>query len=382
MSARPRRIGIVTPGFSAHEGDWCIPAVLDLVRSLAREDDVRVFALRYPHTREPYMVFGARVRPFGAAQRRGLRRLPLYARVLSALAEEARSRPFDVLHAFWADEPGALTVLAARRMDAPAVVSVMGGELAALRDLGYGGQQSPVDRRLTASALRLARRVTVGSVWLKECELPRRPAVHWRVLPLGVDTSRFTPDGVGAPARALPGRPRLLHVASLTPVKDQAMLLRAFAALSPRAPEAHLSIAGDGPLRGTLQSLASELGVAARVSFLGAVCHDALPDLYRQADAFVLSSRFESEAMVVLEAAASGCPIVATRVGVVPELREGARTVAPGDDQGLATALAEVLADEPTRRGMGAAALRIARERFGLEPAVARFRSLYDELSS
>ena len=379
--SRPRRIGIVTPGFSASEADWCIPAVLDLVRSLAREDDVRVFPLRYPHTRTPYTVFGARVSPLGAAQRRGLWRVPLYLRALSALSAEAVARPFDVLHALWADEPGALAVLAGRRLDVPVVVSILGGELAHLPDIGYGGQRGLVDRRLTASALHLAQRVTVGSRGLRERELLRRPALQWRVLPLGVDTARFAPGPAAPPASRLPGNPRVLNVASLLPVKDHATLLGAFALLLRRVPGAHLSIAGDGPLRDRLLAQALELGIAGRVSFLGAVPHDALPDLYRQAEVFVLSSRSESQGMAVLEAAASGCPTVGTAVGVVPELEDGARVVPTADPEALAAALSEVLGDEEARRRMGGAALRIARERFSLETTVAGFRALYDELS-
>jgi len=85
--------------------------------------------------------------------------------------------------------------------------------------------------------------------------------------------------------------------------------------------------------------------------------------------------------MVVLEAAASGCPTVGTAVGVVPELEDGARVVAPADPEALAAALSEVLGDEEARHRMGSAALRIARERFSLETTVAGFRALYDELS-
>jgi glycosyltransferase involved in cell wall biosynthesis len=378
--SRPRRIGIVTPGFSASESDWCIPALLDLVRTLAREDDVRVFPLRYPHTRAPYTVFGARVSPLGAAQRRGLWRVPLYLRALSTLSAEAAARPFDVLHALWADEPGALAVLAGRQLNVPVVVSILGGELCHLPDIGYGGQRGLVDRRLTASALHLAQRVTVGSRGFRERELLRRPTLQWRVLPLGVDTTRFSPGPPAPSAPPLRGNPRLLQVASLLPVKDQATLLRAFALLVRRMPSAHLSIAGDGPLRDRLSAQALELGIAERVSFLGAVPHDELPDLYRQADVFVLSSRFESQGMAVLEAAASGCPTVGTAVGVVPELEGGARVVAPANAEALAAALVEVLGDEETRRRMGGAALRIAREKFSLETTVAGFRALYDEL--
>jgi len=81
-------------------------------------------------------------------------------------------------------------------------------------------------------------------------------------------------------------------------------MLRAFALLARAYPGARLEIAGDGPRRASLASLAGELGVASRVRFLGAVPHHELPAVYARAELCVLSSRFESQGMVVLEAAA------------------------------------------------------------------------------
>lgn len=381
MSRRPRRIGILAPGFSASEADWCIPALLDLVRVLAREDDVRVFTLRYPASRQPYTVHGARVFPFGAGQRRGLHRLPLYFRALSAVVEEARSRPFDVLHGLWADEPGFLAAAAGRKTRTPSVVSILGGELVSLPDLGYGGQRSLVDSRLSGAAIRIADRVTVGSSFVKERELRRRPALAWRVMPLGVDTTRFAPGPVAPSAGRLPGPPRLLNVASLTPVKDQATLLSSFALVAARLPEARLSIAGEGPLRAGLEARAAALRITDRVSFLGAVPHGDLPELYRRADLFVLSSRFESQGMAVLEAAACGCPVVGTAVGILPQLQAQPRAVAPGDPAGLAAEILRLLEDDAERRRGAAAALRTVRGELDVEVTVARLRALYDEVS-
>src|SRR5262249_60380354 len=87
------RVGLVTPGFSASARDWCIPAQLDLVRALAAGDDVRVFAVRYPHERRTYDVYGAEVRAFGGAQRRGLHRPLLWARALAGPLSAHRPRP-------------------------------------------------------------------------------------------------------------------------------------------------------------------------------------------------------------------------------------------------------------------------------------------------
>jgi glycosyltransferase involved in cell wall biosynthesis len=381
VTQRPRRIGILTPGFSASESDWCIPALLSLVRALAREDDVRLYTLRYPHARERYWVEGVRVLPFGAGQRRGLRRLPLYRRVLSAVAAEAEAEPFDVLHAFWAHEPGYLATRVGRRLGVPTVVSILGGELVDMPEIAYGGQRSIPDRWLTNAALQAADRVTVGSSFLQAEVAVDWPRLACRVLPLGVDTTRFSPGPVAESAPRLPGRLRILHVGSLVPVKDHATLLRAFARVSQRQPEAQLSIVGDGPLRGRLEALVVELGISGLVSFLGTVPHGDLPDLYRQADLLVLSSRFESQAMVVLEAAACGVPSVGAAVGSLPELQDGSRAVPPGNPEALAMALQELLADSDARRSMGARALAKVHERFSLDVAVSRLRALYDELA-
>jgi glycosyltransferase involved in cell wall biosynthesis len=355
--ARRLRLGLITPGFSASEADWCIPAQLDLVRALATRHDVRVIALRYPHTRRPYLVHGARVTPLGAAQRRGLGRLAMLLRALVTLRREHRRRPFDVLHALWAHEPGALATWAAGALGVPAVVSVLGGELVDLPPVDYGGQRARLNRRLIAFALRRAARVTVGSRVLRRvAESAGRWDARWSEWPLGVETARFHAGGARDAERerarrgsglALDGDPALLHVGSLVPVKDQATLLRAFARLRAERPRARLHVVGDGPLRARLEDLAAELRVADDVTFHGALTHDILPVLDRQADVFVLSSLFESQCLALLEAVACGCPVAGTAVGALPEIAPAACTAPPGDAPALAAAIACALGTRP-----------------------------------
>ncbi len=134
------RIGLITPGFSADENDWCIPALLDLVRELSSRHDVYVLTLRYPHERRRYQVYGATVHALGGATAAGFRRLPLMTRAIAALGRAHRQAPFEVLHGLWADEPGFLAVRAGRLLGVPAVVSLLGGEMVAFPEIGYGGQ--------------------------------------------------------------------------------------------------------------------------------------------------------------------------------------------------------------------------------------------------
>lgn len=319
------KIGIVVPGFSASESDWCIPALLSLVRDLGKDHRVRVFALRYPHRRARYPIYSSTVEAFGGAGARGLARLPLLMRAIAAIRREHARESFDVLHAFWADEPGFVAVRAARALGVASIVTLLGGELVSLPEIGYGGRRSRLNRIFAARALSGASRVTAGSTTLASLA---RPRAEPSILPIGVDLDRFSP-GEGSPS-LLAGTPRLLHVASLVPVKDQRTLLRAFAGVSRVLPDAALNVVGSGPLAAELRSLSRELGIEGRVVFHGAVPHHELPAYYRSAELAVMSSLHEGQEWVTQEAAACGRTTVGTRVGVVADLVPATIAVPPG----------------------------------------------------
>lgn len=382
--AAPRRlrIGIVVPGFSASERDWCVPALLDLVRVLSAHVDLRVLALRYPPGPCTYSVHGVEVRALGAEQARGpWARALLFVRALRALQRAQRQRPFDIVHALWAHEPGALGALAGASTGTPVVVSVLGGELVHLRDIAYGGRASTLNSRLIAFALRRAARVTVGSERLRLLAIERgRWDRRWCVWPLGVDTGRFCPGSRGDGAPVLDGAPIFLSVAALSPVKDPETLLRAFARVRAQRPRARLHVVGEGPLRAHVTALAQELGVGDALRLHGACSHDRLVDFYRQADALVVSSRFESQSMVVLEAAACGCPSVGTQVGLLPELFPDS-LAAPRDAPALAERLAAVPAGRAAAAHGAELAARAARQ-YGLERCLKELLALYGDLAA
>lgn len=375
------RVGLLVPGFSAGPDDWCIPALRNLVGQLAADVDLHVFALRYPLRPARYEVFGARVTALGGGDARGLGSVGLWRLTASALVAEHRDRPFDVLHAFWAGEPGFVASLIGRALRIPTVVTVAGGELARLRDIGYGGLLRRAERVKTRLALRLARVVTAGSSLGLAAASPwlgARSRSRVRRIPLGVDLAMFAPaeHGTNGPAR-------LLHVASLSRVKDQATLLFAAALLRERRYSFQLDIAGSGPLLGELHSLARRLTLDSVVRWRGEIVHHELPGEYQSADVFVLSSRHEAQSMVALEAAASGVPVVGTRVGVLPELAPAAaRVAAVGDAAGLADGIAHLLQDEAGRVRSGQVAREIAVAEYGLASCAERYHNLYMEAAA
>jgi glycosyltransferase involved in cell wall biosynthesis len=177
-----------------------------------------------------------------------------------------------------------------------------------------------------------------------------------RYVPNGIDLARFAND---VPRRGS-AEPVIGTVAALREEKNIARLLRAFATL----PSGRLVIVGDGPERPALEALAGALGVSERVEFAGH--HRDTAAFYARFDIFALSSDTEQMPLSVIEAMASGLPVVSTDVGDVRLMLAEANlpAVTRLDDATLATALGTLLADPEARRRIGLANLAKARRDF------------------
>jgi glycosyltransferase involved in cell wall biosynthesis len=171
-------------------------------------------------------------------------------------------------------------------------------------------------------------------------------------------------------------------VARLAPVKAHDVFLRAASRLKDRMPEAHFLVVGDGELRASLETLASDVGLGGRLRFLG--WRSDVERIYADLDLVVLSSRNEGSPVALIEAMASGRNVVATAVGGVPDVvrhRETGLLVEPDNPEVLAQAMEELLRADPAERAaMARAAREDAFERFGLARLLADVDRLYTEL--
>jgi glycosyltransferase involved in cell wall biosynthesis len=174
-----------------------------------------------------------------------------------------------------------------------------------------------------------------------------------------------------------PDVPLLLAVGRLIEQKDHATLLRAFALVHARRPEARLAILGSGPLEHATRTLARDLGLEAAVVLPG---RTAPRHWLERADVFVHTSQWEGFGIVLLEAMLASLPIVATRVSAVPEVVVDGVTgllVEAGDAPALAATVETLLAEPGRARLLGEAGHRRAREDFSVAAMAERTRAVY-----
>ena len=203
-------------------------------------------------------------------------------------------------------------------------------------------------------------------------------------IPNAVDPGLFKPQP--STFRADHGIPpdafTAVYAARFQAFKNHDMLLRAFATVHKTLPEARLVLAGEGPLRARCEALAAELGIAARVLFLGEVSYSALPAILAAADLAVVSSDYESFCFFAIEAMSTAIPVLTTDCGWVPRLvADGAGIVTPvGDPAPFAEAWLRLAADAPLRRTLGATARDLVLARHTWAASAQKLLSLYRSL--
>lgn len=370
------KIGLIAPGgFDRSGEERVVPVFLWLVERLARDHEVHVYTLYQYSQPAEYTLLGARIHNIGYSrpQQKGVRQI---RHVLPALRRENRRGRFDVLHGLWANESGLIAGVAGRLWGIPSVVSVLGGELVALPEIGYGAQQRFQSRLIVGTALRLARTVTAASRFILRQLHAYRPDA--RLIPLGVDTSRFAPSETAPPAPPW----RLLHIASLNRVKDQPTLLRAFQAIHAAEPGTRLDVIGEDTLDGEIQRLARDLEIVSAVAFHGFRTSASVAEFLRRSHLLLHSSRHEAGEMVTLEASACGVPAVGTAVGHIADLAPDAAVSVPvGDHAALAWAALALLRDEASRQALGQRALAFVRAH-DADWTAAQFEILYAGLAN
>jgi glycosyltransferase involved in cell wall biosynthesis len=234
----------------------------------------------------------------------------------------------------------------------PVVVNYRGGEAPA-----FLARSAAVVR---ASMARAAALVVPSGFLVEVFAAHRMPA---QTVPNIVDRARFRPAAPADPDAAAGDDERILVARNLEPIYDIATALRAYARLRRERPQARLVVAGSGPEGDALRALAAGLGVADGVEFTGRIGRDEMAARLRASRVALNPSRVDNMPNSVLEALASGVPVVSTRVGGVGHIVEDGRSallVPAGDDVAMAQALQRVLEDPALARRLREAGLAAA----------------------
>lgn len=292
------------------------------------------------------------------------------------LAQFIRREGFDVVHShdLWAN---LMAVPAARLARAPVIISSQ-------RNLAHLSWYTPFRKRVMRRIHLLATCVIANSGAAKQLLVKdfRIPAGRVHVLHNAVDFEQFA-DCQGDRQKLYPGlKPGarlVIHLANMNTIaKGHAVLIEAARAVCAAIPDAKFILVGDGPLRPNLEERVREVGLHDHFLFLGR--REDVREILSCGDLFVFSSLAEGLPNAVLEAAAAGLPLVATRAGGIPEIIEDGVSgllVPPNDPQALAEAVLCVLTNPGLAARLARAGQEQARSQFGFDRLLGELEPLY-----
>lgn len=283
---------------------------------------------------------------------------------------------FDVMHAFFSVPCGFMATLLSLRYRVPYIVSLRGADVP-----GYSERFTwiyvflrPIIRCIWSRAAR----VVSNSAGLRALALRTNAKQEIGMIPNGIDTAQFKYD----PNREVDGIFRVLCVSRITPRKGIRYLIEGFDMLRKKNPsKMELWIIGEGDELPQLRELVQSLGLHSSVKFFGRVEHDKLPSFYGLADVFVLPSLNEGMSNTMLEALASGLPIVATVTGGTEELViDGGNGlyIEKQSSADIALKLERVLLDPELRKRMGVES-RSRAEKMSWESVAKQYAEIYQK---
>ncbi len=398
----PLDLLFLTQTYPRFEGDVAGPFIRDLARGLVRGGDrvtvltphaegvpaswddggVEVVSFRYAPERHEVLGYGRSLEADETVKAGAAFAAPLYALAArAAVRRQLAGRRYDLVHAHWIVPNG--VVAAAAEPQVPFAIGLHGSDVFLAEKKGV--------RSFARWALSRARLLTGCSPELVErVRALGFPEERSRVIPYGVDVAAFTPaperrslwrQRLGIPDAA----PLLLGVGRMATKKGFQVLMEILPSLLGGNPELRVVLAGGGDLLDRFREAARPWG--AQVHFPGPVLRDTLPDLYRAADLFVLPAVHDGRGNVdglpnvILEAMASGLPVVASGISGIPLAVEDGRTgrlVPERDPEALLAALRELLADPARMRGMGESGRRKAEAALTWDAVAARYREGYE----
>ena len=252
--------------------------------------------------------------------------------------------------------------------------------------------KAPINKMMNAYFISFLKRSAYATMPTEQAvaDLIPKNRKHFKVpveaISNGIDLSRFAKGRANREIYErynIPrGKPIVLFVGRVDPEKSLDVLMDAFEITQAKVPEAQLVIVGDGTARPTLEKMAQRADMAEKVHFLGRVVGDDLPQIYRTGTVFAITSKTETQSIVLLEAMATGLPCVAVRAGAIPELvktNKNGYLCEPDDAEAVAKGLVNILTDAERREKMSAESLKMVRKH-DISHTLTRMEEIYTKV--
>jgi glycosyltransferase involved in cell wall biosynthesis len=289
---------------------------------------------------------------------------------------------FPLIHAHWILPQGLVAVMAKKLFGAKVLVTVHAGDVFPLK--------SGLMRALSAWTLRNADMVTVNSVATGDA-VRRVADVPMRIIPMGVDLKLFSSKGASIRKKYGIDGKMILFVGRLAEKKGVSYLISAMAKIRKSCPGCKLLIAGDGPDKPLLEKQVANNALDDSVIFAGSISKEKLPAFYHSADVFVLPSIIaksgdtEGLGVVLLEAIASGVPVVASKVGGIPDIiidRKTGLLVEQKSPDEISAAIISLLRNPKKGKSLSKTALEHVRKNYSWEKVSGDFSEIYSSLAT
>ncbi len=364
-------IAVVVPGGVGKEQN--IPSLVQLLYRLSTSHIIHLYSFSSQNL-HPLLVDQKIIHiiPLEWCQRR---RLFSTIYFFFKLLKDQRKHSFSLFHCFWVSPAGWTAFCANIFLRLPLVLTLPGGDTVYLPSVDYGGMRSPLYRLLIRWCCHTADQVVILTRYQEI--IMRVNGIHPKqiqIIPYGVDTNQFyfQPKQISTPLQ-------LISIGSINRVKDVFMQIRTFASLRDRI-DCTLIIVGPDLMQGEVKKFAESLNIADVIEWKGQCKHSEIPSLLHTSHFLLHTSRYEAEAVVIMEAFSTGTMVAGTRVGLLADCdTNGEYSVDNNDPDLLAEKILSIVHNPQQYRSLQEKNRKYA-EQYTIDWTAVQYERMYKEL--
>lgn len=252
--------------------------------------------------------------------------------------------------------------------------------------------KSPINKTMNAYFISFLRHSEYATMPTEQAvaDLIPKNRKHFKVpveaISNGIDLSRFSkgkaPTEIYEKYNIPTDKPIILYIGRVDPEKSLDILINAFVQAHPEIPDAHLVVVGDGTARPGLEKIIEKNNLSDHAHFLGRIIGDDLPQIYRTGNVFAITSKTETQSIVLLEAMATGLPCIAVAAGAIPELvknEENGYLCEADDIDAVSESLVKIISSKDLQKSMSKESSRIV-EKHDIAYTLTRMEEIYEQV--